>query len=331
MAWTKQLIQLRDAMARQLSNPDNVKPYLDEANINWLNFSMPLNPTTLWYNILEYTENNNKTDDLVDVLLIHFPDNPHLKSYQEQLDYTTGKDLKEADIKGKIDPKSLEKITGAATTLLPVSFLETGVQKAKSVARVLLKRPNGTEAGTGFLLPNNLFITNNHVIKNKEDARIAVIQFGFEKSVDGNIMIPTEFKLDPDSPNNFATSPANENDWTAVRIKGDANTQFGAIDLKPATAGKDEFVNIIQHPGGQYKQIGMYHNLVTYSDDKIVQYLTDTEPGSSGSPVFNSQWEVVALHHSGGMLAEPGNPKLLLRNEGININLVIAGIKDNNL
>jgi V8-like Glu-specific endopeptidase len=331
MAWTKQLIQLRDALARLISYREDAKPYLDEAQINWLTIMMPQNPTTLWYNILDYTQNNNKTDDLVDVLLIHFPDNPHLKSYKEQLDYSTGKELKEADFKEKIDTKTLEKITGASRTLLPINFLEMGLTKAKSVARVLLKRPNGTEAGTGFLLPNNLFVTNNHVIKNEEDARLAVIQFGFEKSISGNIMLPTEFKLDPDSPNNFATSPANENDWTAVRINGDANAQFGAIELVPATINKEDFVNIIQHPGGQYKQIGMYHNLVTYSDDKIVQYLTDTEPGSSGAPVFNSQWQVVALHHSGGMLVEPGSTKPLLRNEGININLVIAGIKANNL
>ena len=29
-------------------------------------------------------------------------------------------------------------------------------------------------------------------------------------------------------------------------------------------------------------------------------YLADTLPGSSGSPVLNNRWEVVALHHSGG-------------------------------
>ena len=29
-------------------------------------------------------------------------------------------------------------------------------------------------------------------------------------------------------------------------------------------------------------------------------YLADTQPGSSGSPVLNRHWEVVALHHSGG-------------------------------
>jgi hypothetical protein len=33
--------------------------------------------------------------------------------------------------------------------------------------------------------------------------------------------------------------------------------------------------------------------------DNFVHYRTDTAPGSSGSPVFNDQWEIVALHHSG--------------------------------
>ena len=33
--------------------------------------------------------------------------------------------------------------------------------------------------------------------------------------------------------------------------------------------------------------------------EQFLHYRTDTAPGSSGSPVFNDQWEVVALHHSG--------------------------------
>ncbi len=34
--------------------------------------------------------------------------------------------------------------------------------------------------------------------------------------------------------------------------------------------------------------------------DTRVHYLADTLPGSSGSPVLNRHWEVIALHHSGG-------------------------------
>jgi len=31
----------------------------------------------------------------------------------------------------------------------------------------------------------------------------------------------------------------------------------------------------------------------------FLYYTTDTEPGSSGSPCFNDQWELIGLHHSG--------------------------------
>jgi len=37
-----------------------------------------------------------------------------------------------------------------------------------------------------------------------------------------------------------------------------------------------------------------------------MHYRTPTDPGSSGSPVFNAKWEVVALHHAGS----PATPRL---------------------
>ena len=79
------------------------------------------------------------------------------------------------------------------------------------------------------------------------------------------------------------------------------------------------------------KQISLYHNIVTNTNERVVQYLTDTLKGSSGSPVFNSDWEVVALHHSGGG-NKPGEPELpegiKSRNEGIFINKIIQFVKD---
>jgi V8-like Glu-specific endopeptidase len=60
-----------------------------------------------------------------------------------------------------------------------------------------------------------------------------------------------------------------------------------------------ETVNIIQHPNGEQKQLAIQDNKVIDELGLFLHYQTDTSPGSSGSSVFNDQWEVVALHYSG--------------------------------
>lgn len=66
-------------------------------------------------------------------------------------------------------------------------------------------------------------------------------------------------------------------------------------------------LSIIQHPGGELKQLALRENELVDVLEFHLHYLTDTGRGSSGSPVFNDQWEVVALHHSGVPKRENGN------------------------
>ncbi|MFJ1567897.1 trypsin-like serine peptidase [Streptomyces erythrochromogenes] len=75
---------------------------------------------------------------------------------------------------------------------------------------------------------------------------------------------------------------------------------FGSLPLKEAQ-GKaviGELVSIIQHPNGEPKQLALRDDQIVDVLDDFVHYSADTARGSSGAPVFNDQWEVVALHHA---------------------------------
>ena len=84
---------------------------------------------------------------------------------------------------------------------------------------------------------------------------------------------------------------------------------------------------IIQHPEGGPKQLSFFHNVVVHVGEGRVQYLTDTQPGSSGSPVFDRGWNVVALHHSGGWFSDPVSRHNQLRNQGIHVSVLVRGLR----
>jgi V8-like Glu-specific endopeptidase len=68
------------------------------------------------------------------------------------------------------------------------------------------------------------------------------------------------------------------------------------------TVNSGQRLYVIGHPRGGGLMFSMQDNrLVDHGapTDYRVHYRTPTEPGSSGSPVFNGSWELVALHHSG--------------------------------
>ena len=75
----------------------------------------------------------------------------------------------------------LEKVTGAQPTFLPISFLETGLARAKSVCQVIT--PSGL--ATGFLTVKNLLITNHHVIGDTDVASRSQVRFNYQKTRTG--------------------------------------------------------------------------------------------------------------------------------------------------
>lgn len=224
-----------------------------------------------------------------------------------------------------------EVVQGPTIDFDRVSVLEVGVAAAKTVARVVVANAGFNNLGSGFLISERLFLTNNHVVATKEEARRTTLEFNFEMNFEGKAKDVTRFALDPDT--FFVTQPRDDLDFTVVaigqRLSGPGSiSDFGYC---PLLTGDDkhtlgEFVNIIQHPQGEPKQVVLRENKLVWRDTTVLHYVADTMGGASGSPVFNSQWEVIALHHWGGphrvKTTPDGKPLMQAVNEGIRLSAI---------
>jgi len=85
-------------------------------------------------------------------------------------------------------------------------------------------------------------------------------------------------------------------------------------------------VFIVQHPKGRQKEIVLRDNEVANNGlfETVLRYRADSDYGSSGSPVFNANWELVALHHAAIASAETDQVSY---QQGIRIHAIIADLK----
>lgn len=230
----------------------------------------------------------------------------------------------------------LERMVGVSLDYVPVAFLELARWAARAVARIVDQ--DRKPIGTATLISPRLILTNHHVTPDTPSARRQLAQFDYELDVDGSVRATTEFALDPDA---FSwTSGEDVLDATIValgrRVSG--SSEPNAFGFCPPSAASDkhaegDFVTIVQHPEGDYKQIALRENRVLGRGKRGVTlyYGADTLPGSSGSPVFNDQFELVALHHAGG----PRNDKAFENgtkidadvNEGIRISAIVQTLR----
>ena len=217
----------------------------------------------------------------------------------------------------------LEKVINTAD-FLGVRYLESGVEASRPIGRVHMRDARGVVHGygTGFLVSPALLLTNHHVLPDADAARTSVVEFDYQDGVDG-LPLPTEIL--PFDPEAFFIA---DRDLDFALVAVDAPPQvlarFGYNRLIAAqgTVIIGESVTIVQHPGGRRKQIVLRENRLIDIPELVLHYSADTEPGSSGSPVFNDQWEVVALHHA-SVRTPQHLPAYTFLNEGIRISRIL--------
>ncbi|WP_121118237.1 DNA/RNA non-specific endonuclease [Croceibacterium ferulae] len=233
-------------------------------------------------------------------------------------------------------PELAEKVWGDTTDFVNVSFLDKGARIARAVGRVAYR--NGQALGSGFLIGNGLFLTNNHVVPTREAASFLAVEFDYELDLTGNPKPVTSFAIDT-TVFMTDTSEAHGLDFTVFalgeRLTGELPLEvFGWSGLSDS-ADKHmlgEFVNIVQHPNGRHKEVVLRENRLVGRYADALHYVADTEPGSSGSPVFNSEWRPIALHHWGGpwrqVFGDDQNPLDIEVNEGIRISAIVRNMRN---
>ncbi|MGP1373859.1 MAG: trypsin-like peptidase domain-containing protein [Almyronema sp.] len=206
---------------------------------------------------------------------------------------------------------------------------------------------------TGFLVGRHHLLTNFHVFPDLAVVRDCIAQFNYERDAKNRSQNPVNYAFDADfwvgnerldyslvklaslssqaeldqykvdyyAPgDNFGWLPMTANPaMVSPPLACDDTLLADIVDeklrLRLAQAGfAGEPVSLIHHPRGRHKEITLFDNRVQAIYENTLEYMTDSDLGSSGCPVLNRDWELVALHHAlvvedcGADPAEPATP-----------------------
>ncbi len=190
---------------------------------------------------------------------------------------------------------------------------------------------NGGAAGTGFLVGPQVVLTNYHVVKTVLDgvhmAGAVSCLFDYKVLANGTktagkrvgLLAGSEIPIhSPCTNDEFTATPdaslptADYLDFALLRLDQPMGTLpvsgtnspprgWEPLPTAPAKLVADQGLIIVQHPQGEPMKLAIDTQSVLQvnANGTRVRYRTNTEGGSSGSPVYDMFWRMVALHHLG--------------------------------
>lgn len=300
------------------------------------------NPQEVFPALMAEADSQGWLNSLVAAARAYHPHDPALQSAADQLGLAPRLVVAlrpDQPRERRINDATLRQVITGANSLLDLSDWREKLGEIEyQVCRLeIAAKP----AGTGFLVGPDLLMTCYHVVEDliqgSELPEDFVARFDFKKTRSQEVVNPgREFHLSPDwivdwSPYNPAEAAGDENalpgpeemDYAVLRLAGSPGSQpvteqaagerpRGWISLndQPYLFSPGSPLFIVQHPSGAPLKLALDTQAVLGLNGNAtrVRYRTNTQPGSSGSPCFNSQWELVALHHSGIVRFNEGIP-----------------------
>jgi hypothetical protein len=250
----------------------------------------------------------------------------------------------------ELTPESLRRFDDVRSTLIarggteyervfgldqfhPVDWLRAALVACRSVARV----EDGYESkGTGFVLagdevrqgwPSRVLLTNAHVVPDAVQPDDVLITFRGLSDAGGDAAVTVRPVGDI-----LWHSPKYDLDACVLALPDDLSPQIGPLRVRRRfpKLGPDHRVRayVIGHPMGIPEiRLSLHDSLVLETDERYAWYRSPTERGSSGSPVFDDNWQVIALHHGAtdSMRGTAGGGTAA--NEGIRIDRLLAAVR----
>lgn len=177
------------------------------------------------------------------------------------------------------------------------AWMLRGLERARAVARI--EKLNGKGYGTGFLISQEDF---------------PLVPAGQP------LLLTVEYLVSAEDPHPMALPPENavaffellgvrrglgQIVWSSTYKELDATivTLTEPVDAPPCRVGPvkargpESRVFLIGHPAGRGVEFILWDNHWLDSDERVLHYRAPTEPGSGGSPAFDEEWNLIALHH----------------------------------
>lgn len=235
--------------------------------------------------------------------------------------------------------QELERIIDATKpNLAPEDFRQKIFEAELRVCRIEIPVTGGTATGTGFLVAPDLLMTNYHVmawvIEQKVKPGVVKVRFDYKatraKTVnEGTICkLAADWLVDSSEVGPLEEPTNNQLDYALIRLEKAAEPLAGIergfyqLATTPEAFAPDGALFIMQHPKGRPLELAMDTRAIIGMNQAAtrVRYRTNTEGGSSGSPCFTPDFELVALHHSGDPNFDPAHKPTY--NQGIPISLI---------
>jgi hypothetical protein len=330
----QQLQQLHRALISAFTY-DDLYWILDKLGVRLNLLVRPGGPfSTAVFELIQLADRAGWTNDLVRAAYEARPDNPGLAEAYQLLNLGAKVELSATATPLSVRPEgesSGKPEVAFAQDVVAKSHLDLGVWRSSLVEaqpRVCRVEVGGGVFGTGFLVGPDIVLTCRYVvedvIKRKRKSGDVRCRFDFHPSLQGVVVrtkrtgwLVAKSDLDDLDYVLLRLERAVDEDLSPHRTKrGWFSLPTSSVDVAPGTS-----VQLLHYgTGGALRLTVDTDGVIGLSEDaRRLQYRVKTEPGSGGAPLFDSQWQLLAIHESAK--AEGNAPK---EGEGV----LVSAIRD---